>query len=72
EIQSDPIGFLRRVEAGEAFLVVRGARPFAEVKPIPTPNGESRPFGLAAGYFSMADDFDRPLPDDILQDFEGR
>jgi antitoxin (DNA-binding transcriptional repressor) of toxin-antitoxin stability system len=72
EIQSDPVGFLRRVEDGETFFVVRGARPLAEVKPIRTPDGELRPFGFAAGCFSTADDFDRPLPDDILQDFEGR
>ena len=30
-----------------------------------------RPYGLAKGEFSVPDDFDAPLPDDILDDFEG-
>lgn len=31
-----------------------------------------RPYGLAKGEFSVPDDFDEPLPEDILRDFEGR
>ncbi len=45
--------------------------PFAEIKP-PTPNEKSlRPFGLCAGEFVVPDDFDDPLPEDVLKDFEG-
>jgi hypothetical protein len=29
-----------------------------------------RPFGLAAGEFVVPDDFDEPLPEDVLRDFE--
>jgi len=31
-----------------------------------------RPIGLAEGEFVVPDDFDAPLPEDILRDFEGR
>lgn len=31
-----------------------------------------RPVGLAAGEFVVPDDFDDPLPDDLLDAFEGR
>lgn len=31
-----------------------------------------RPFGLAAGEFVAPDDFDDPLPEEILREFEGR
>jgi hypothetical protein len=31
-----------------------------------------RPAGLAAGEFVVPDDFDDPLPDDLLDAFEGR
>lgn len=31
-----------------------------------------RPFGLAAGEFVVPDDFDDPLPEEILRDFEGQ
>jgi antitoxin (DNA-binding transcriptional repressor) of toxin-antitoxin stability system len=72
EIQRDPLAFLRRVEAGEALLVVRDERPLAEVRPIPTPNAEPRPYGLCAGQFTVPSDFDRPLPEDLLDEFEGQ
>ena len=71
EIQRDPQGFLGRVEAGEAFVVVRDERPLAEVRPLGVAGNQLRPFGLCAGRFSVPDDFDAPLPDDILKDFEG-
>lgn len=32
---------------------------------------EERPFGLCAGAFRVPDDFDAPLPEDILLAFEG-
>ena len=31
-----------------------------------------RPVGLCRGQFMVPDDFDDPLPDDILEEFEGR
>jgi hypothetical protein len=31
-----------------------------------------RPFGLAAGEFAVPDDFDAPLPDEIVELFEGK
>jgi antitoxin (DNA-binding transcriptional repressor) of toxin-antitoxin stability system len=71
DIQRDPKGFLGRVEAGEAFVVVRDERPLAEVRPLITAIGKPRPFGLCAGQFSVPEDFDQPLPEDILREFEG-
>ena len=71
DIQRDPLTFFQRVEAGEAFVVVRGEHPFAEVRPLATAAGQPRPFGLCAGRFTVPPDFDRPLPDEILKEFEG-
>ena len=34
DIQRDLLSFLRRVEAGESFLVVKGEHPLAEVRPL--------------------------------------
>ncbi|MBD2356654.1 prevent-host-death protein [Tolypothrix sp. FACHB-123] len=39
--------------------------------PISMRNKPRRPFGLCAGEFSVPDDFDAPLPEDILSAFEG-
>ena len=36
------------------------------------PVRELRPFGLCAGDFIVPDDFDEPLPDDLLKAFEGK
>lgn len=72
ELARDTATLLDRVEAGERFVVSRGGRPVAELRPLmPSPVGP-RPFGLAAGDFDVPDDFDAPLPDDVLRTFEGR
>jgi antitoxin (DNA-binding transcriptional repressor) of toxin-antitoxin stability system len=72
EIQQDPLGCLRRVEAGETLVVLGDERPVAEIKPLLPPGLQPRPFGLCSGQFTVPDDFDGPLPEDILQEFEGR
>ncbi len=71
EIERDPLAFLRRVEAGEGFVVLRGEQALAEVRPLATAAAQPRPFGLCAGQFTVPADFDQPLPDDILKHFEG-
>jgi len=63
---------LDRVEAGERVMITRRNRVVAEVRPAgPRRRAKPRPFGLARGAFRMPADFDAPLPDDLLQDFEG-
>jgi antitoxin (DNA-binding transcriptional repressor) of toxin-antitoxin stability system len=71
DIQRDPLAFLRRVEAGESFLVVSCGHPLAEVRPVPAPAIQPRPFGLCAGRFTVPPDFDWPLPEEILEEFDG-
>jgi antitoxin (DNA-binding transcriptional repressor) of toxin-antitoxin stability system len=72
EIQSDLVGFLRRVEAGEAFLLVHGDRAVAEVRPMVASSKQFRPYGLCAGQFKVPANFDESLPDEVLRDFEGQ
>lgn len=58
---------LRRAEAGEDIVICRGAEPVARlvaVSPRPGPR-----LGLDEGRFVVPDDFDAPLPDDVLDDF---
>ena len=72
ELQHDPDALLDRVEAGEHFVVVRDGRPVAELCPLNTAKLIPRPIGLCAGAFAVPDDFDAPLPEDLLRRFEGR
>ena len=72
ELAHDAAALLDRVEAGEHIIVIRGGRPVAELRPVVPPRVASRPFGLAAGMFTVPDDFDSPLPPDLVREFEGR
>lgn len=72
EIERDLLGYLRRVEAGETLVILREGKPVAELKPTEAQVEGLRPFGLCAGEFVVPDDFDDPLPDNILDGFEGR
>jgi hypothetical protein len=42
----------------------------AFIKDRPRAPSEPRPFGLCAGDFQVPDDFDAPLPEDVLRSFE--
>jgi antitoxin (DNA-binding transcriptional repressor) of toxin-antitoxin stability system len=72
EIQRDPSKYLRQVEAGETFVIIQADRAIAELRPISSSGRQLRPFGLCAGEFTVPDDFDAPLPEDLLNAFEGK
>lgn len=59
---------LRRVEAGEEIEIRRGQRPLARLVPIA--HSGRRTFGYDIGSFTVPDDFDEPLDDDVLASFE--
>jgi antitoxin (DNA-binding transcriptional repressor) of toxin-antitoxin stability system len=63
--------YLQRVTAGETFVILQANQPVAEIKPIAIEATTLRPFGLCAGEFVVPDDFDEPLPEDIIRQFEG-
>lgn len=72
EIKQDISGYLGRVEAGETLIIIKTGKPMAEIRPIVPFPKKLRPFGLCAGEFIVPDNFDDPLPEDILRGFEGR
>ena len=58
---------LRRVAAGEEIIITRGGDPVARLVPASRP----RPgLGMLQGAMDVPDDFDLPLPDDVLAQFE--
>ncbi len=70
EIQRDPLKYIRQVEAGETLVIVKNDKAIAQLKPI-NRSKQLRPYGLCAGEFTVPDDFDAPLPEDMLSAFEG-
>jgi len=73
EMQSELASLIESVKQGETILITEANQLIAEVKPIAQPKSvELRPFGLCVGEFIVPDDFDEPLPQDVLELFEGR
>jgi prevent-host-death family protein len=58
---------VERAEAGEEFVIARAGAPVARLGPLP-PRGDREPGG-AEGMITMRDDFDEPLPDELLRAF---
>ena len=61
---------LRRVAAGEEVVIARAGKPVARLLPFDPPPMPRVP-GTAKGLISIGDDFDAPLPEGVLEDFEG-
>ena len=61
---------LRRVARGDEILIARAGKPIARLLPI----AQGRPppvLGADRGKFTVPEDFDAPLPEDVVAAFEG-
>ena len=56
--------------AGEEIVIAKSGRPVARLVPIKDEPRPRRTFGQMKGKIWIADDFDDPLPDDVLDLFE--
>jgi prevent-host-death family protein len=61
---------LDRVERGEEIIIMRNGRPVAKLVPVSL-SQKPRKLGTLKGRIRVRKDFDAPLPDDILETFEG-
>jgi len=62
---------LQRVMCGHEVVIAMAGRPVARLVPIAVATGARIP-GRYAGQIRIAEDFDAPLPEDLLDAFEGR
>ncbi len=61
------------VSAGEEIIIARAGKPVAKLVSLAAaPAPPKRVPGILAGQFNVPDDFDAPLPDEVLAGFEGR
>lgn len=59
---------LERVEKGEEVLIARNGTPIARLSPA---HARPRSPGRLAGKIRLGDDFDDPLPPEVLARFRG-
>jgi len=60
---------LARVARGEEIIIARAGRPVARLLAFDGRPAQ-RTLGADRGRFTVPDDFNAPLPDDVLADFE--
>ena len=63
---------LARLKQGEIIVLCEHNMPIAKIRPLPTARTKPRPFGLAQGTVRIASGFSDPLPDELLDFFEGK
>ena len=62
---------VEQAAAGQDVVIARGGKPVARLTRLQAPQRKIR-FGLLKGKVKVAKDFDAPLTDDVLGQFEGR
>jgi len=72
EIENDFFAYFHHVEDGATVVVLKDGVPLAEIKPINFKSQTIRPFGLCKGEFILPDDFNDPLPEEIMKEFEAK
>jgi prevent-host-death family protein len=60
---------LTRVAAGEEIVISKAGKPVARLVPLKH-DMEQRTPGLDSGLLTVPDDFDSPLPSEIMDPFE--
>jgi antitoxin (DNA-binding transcriptional repressor) of toxin-antitoxin stability system len=73
EAKTQLSSLVERASKGEEFVIAKAGKPMARLSAVPE-EGEGpmplRKFGQnLLGITYIADDFDAPLPEDVLQDF---
>ena len=58
---------LELVNAGEEVVITRRGQEVARL--VPSRSSAGRTFGLDRGVWAVPDDFDAPLPDEVLRGF---
>jgi prevent-host-death family protein len=63
--------FLELAAKGERVLICKRNRPIAELRAVEATRTEPRPIGLARGQVELTDAFFEPLPEEIVDGFDG-
>jgi prevent-host-death family protein len=64
--------YLGRVAAGETIILCKRNVPVAEIRPLLPARQTKRPIGLARNKLKIPKSFFHPLPDELLNGWEGK
>lgn len=62
---------IEEVNAGEEIIISKAGKPVAKLVPLSDQDRPERKPGALKGKIWIAEDFDAPLPDDVLNSFYG-
>jgi antitoxin (DNA-binding transcriptional repressor) of toxin-antitoxin stability system len=69
EISANFPSLLANAEAGEDIIIARDGKDIARLTRLPEHQSPIR-FGVLKGKITVSDDFDMPLPDEVVAFFE--
>ena len=72
EVKTHLSKYLTKLRNGYAILLCKRKIPIAEIRPIKSENRGPRPIGLDKGRFVVPTNINDPLPDWLLDLFEGK
>lgn len=61
--------YVEQAAAGEEIVIAKAGKPIARLVPLEAPSSQPRPLGLLKGKLEVPDDFDAPLPDEVIDSF---
>lgn len=72
--ETDLAALVERARGGEEVVLAKGGQAVARLVPVTSASRVHQPvqLGRLEGLYKIPDDFDAPLPDDLLDLFEGR
>jgi len=60
---------VEQAASGEEIVIAKAGKPIAKLGPLGGARRNKRRLGLLAGRLTVADNFDEPLPPDVLDAF---
>jgi len=62
---------VEEASAGDEVIIAKAGKPVARLVPVKKVQ-RRRKLGVLAGKFTVPPDFDAPLPDEVIAEFEGK
>ncbi len=61
---------VEQAASGDEIVIAKAGKPIAKLGPLSAARRNKRRLGLLAGRLNVPDDFDAPLPSEVLDTFE--